>query len=232
MITIVIVVCCLILRGPHISPRLTHSLPTRRSSALAYFGLRLGYEGSWDGLNAGATAACGGGRWSGMAVVNHRQGQAPENRGKVGGEGGARTRPNPQDRDGRSLLAKLVFEPSADQRFRLTVEGNEDSADTDVLTSHGLQSLTRATNFLVTGGDHQTRARVALRHEMDAAGAGFADSLDWQVYRPDSETTQDSVEVRRTAGGAHERREREFHFDQRPSARTSREKGKKGAERV
>src|SRR3546814_20322945 len=49
----------------------------------AYFGLRLGYEGSWDGLNAGATAAFGGGRWSGIAVVNHRQGQAPENRGKV-----------------------------------------------------------------------------------------------------------------------------------------------------
>src|SRR3546814_20990025 len=50
---------------------------------------------------------------------------------------------------------------------------------------------------------------------MDAAGAGFADSLDWQVYRQDSETTQDSVEVRRTAGGANERREREFNFDQR-----------------
>src|SRR3546814_12261566 len=50
---------------------------------------------------------------------------------------------------------------------------------------------------------------------MDAPGAGFADSLDWQVYRQDSETTQDSVEVRRTAGGANERREREFNFDQR-----------------
>src|SRR3546814_8268066 len=169
----------------------------------AYFGLRLGYEGSWAGLNAGATAAFGGGRWSGMAVVNPRQGQAPENRGKVGGDGGARTRPNPQDRDGRSLLAKLVFEPSADQRFRLTVEGNEDSADTDVLTSHGLQSLTRATNFLVTGDDHQTRARVALRHELDAPGAGFAASLDWQVYSQDSETTQDRAQVPPPAGGAH-----------------------------
>src|SRR3546814_8794326 len=46
----------------------------------AYFGLRLGYEGSWDGLNAGATAAYGGGRWSGMAVVNYSQGQAQEDR--------------------------------------------------------------------------------------------------------------------------------------------------------
>lgn len=135
--------------------------------------------------------------------------------GEVGGTGSARTRPNPQERDGRSLLSKLVFAPSADQRLRLTVEGNEDSADTDVLTSYGLQSLTGATNSLVTGDDHQTRARVSLAHEMDAVGAGFADSLDWQVYRQDSETTQDSVEVRRTAGGANERREREFNFDQR-----------------
>jgi hemoglobin/transferrin/lactoferrin receptor protein len=181
----------------------------------AYFGFRLGYEGSWNGLLAGATAAFGGERWSGMAVVNHRQGQEPENMGEVGGTGGARTRPNPQERDGRSLLSKLVFAPSADQRFRLTVEGNEDSADTDVLTSYGLQPLTMATNLQVTGDDHQTRARVSLGHEMDAVGAGFADSLDWQVYRQDSETTQDSVEVRRTAGGANERREREFNFDQR-----------------
>lgn len=181
----------------------------------AYFGLRLGYEGAWDGLLAGATAAFGGERWSGMAVVNHRQGQEPENQGTVGGEGSARTRPNPQDRDGRSLLSKLVFAPSAEQRFRLTVEGNEDAADTDVLTSRGLQGLTGANNLLVTADDHQTRARVSFAHEMDNVGAGFADSLDWQVYRQDSETTQDTIEVRRTAGGTNERREREFNFDQR-----------------
>lgn len=181
----------------------------------AWFGLRFGHEGSRDGLSAGATAAFGGERWSGMVVVNHRQGQEPENQGSVGGEGSARTRPNPQDRDGRSVLAKLVFAPSADQRFRLIVEGSEDSADTRMLTSHGFQSLTRATNLLVTGDDHQTRARVSFGHEMDALDAGFADSLDWQVYRQDSETTQDTVEVRQTFAGANERREREFNFDQR-----------------
>ena len=181
----------------------------------AYFGLRLGYDGSWNGLSAGATAAFGGERWSGMAVVNHRQGQAPENQGTAGGEGSARTRPNPQDRDGRSLLSKLAFASSASQRFLLTVEGNEDGTDTDILTAHGLQPLTGATNLLVTGADRQTRARVSFGHEMDAVGAGFADSLHWQVYRQDSETTQDTVEVRRTARGVNERREREFNFDQR-----------------
>ena len=63
----------------------------------AYFGLKLGYEGSWDGLFGGATAAFGGERWSGLVAVSHRQGKETENQGDVGGEGSARTQPNPQD---------------------------------------------------------------------------------------------------------------------------------------
>ncbi|MDQ2702986.1 MAG: TonB-dependent hemoglobin/transferrin/lactoferrin family receptor [Pseudomonadota bacterium] len=181
----------------------------------SHVGLRLGTESSWNALTAGATAAIGGDRWSGMAVVNHRQGQETENQGDVGGEGATRTRPNPQDRDGRSLLSKLVFAPSADQRFRLTVEGNEQHADTDMLTGRGLQGLTGANNLSLTAHDHQSRARVSFAHEMDATGFAFADSLDWQVYRQDSATVQNTIEVRRTATGRNERREREFDFDQR-----------------
>ena len=97
-----------------------------------------------------------------MVAVSHRQGQETENQGEVGGTGSARTQPNPQERDGRSLLSKLVFAPSADQRFRLTVEGNEDSTETDVLTSRGFQLMTGATNTLVLGDDRQTRARVSF----------------------------------------------------------------------
>ncbi|WP_243708028.1 TonB-dependent hemoglobin/transferrin/lactoferrin family receptor [Luteimonas arsenica] len=182
----------------------------------AYFGIRMGYESDWEGLSGGATAAFGGDRWSGLVAVGHRQGTEPENQGEVGGEGSLRTLPNPQDRDGRSLLAKLVFAPDADQRFRLTVEGNEDSADTEMLTSRGFQALTGATNDRVAARDHQTRARLSFGHEMDAVGAGFADSLDWQVYRQDSETTQHTVEERTLAPPTlADIREREFNFDQR-----------------
>ncbi|HRF83975.1 MAG TPA: TonB-dependent receptor plug domain-containing protein, partial [Pseudoxanthomonas sp.] len=45
----------------------------------AYFGLKFGYEGDWRGLSAGATAAFGGERWSGMAAINRRTGQEPGN---------------------------------------------------------------------------------------------------------------------------------------------------------
>ena len=182
----------------------------------AYFGFRMGYESGWQGLSGGATAAFGGDRWSGLVAVGHRQGQEPENQGEVGGVGRLRTQPNPQERDGRSLLAKLMFAPDAGQRFRLVVEGNEDSADTDMLTSQGVQALTGADNERVTARDHQTRARVSFGHEMDAVGAGFADSLDWQVYRQDSETTQHTVEERSLPAPTFaDIRERTFNFDQR-----------------
>lgn len=183
----------------------------------AYFGFKLGYDGSWDGLFGGATAAFGGERWSGLVAIGHRQGQETENQGEVGGVGSTRTKPNPQERDGRSLLAKLVFAPSDHQRFRLTVEGNEDNTDTDLLTSQGFQTLTGAFNDSVIAEDHQTRARISFTHEMDALDAGLADSFDWQVYRQDSETTQYTREVRSGLAPPtlRDMREREFDFDQR-----------------
>jgi len=181
----------------------------------AYFGFKLGFESDWDGLFGGATAAFGGERWSGMVAVGHRQGQESENQGTVGGTGSLRTRPNPQERDGRSLLAKLVFAPSERQRFRLTVEGNEDAAETDMLTSQGFQALTGATNTRVAAHDKQTRARVSFAHEIDGLD-GFADSIDWQVYRQDSETTQYTIEERTLpAPTLRDVRERTFNFDQR-----------------
>lgn len=181
----------------------------------AYFGLKLGYESENQGLFAGATSAFGGERWSGLVAVSHRQGREPDNQGEVETRDGSRTAPNPQDSDGRSLLTRLVFAPDADQRFRLTVEGNEDEVDTDVLSARGFQPLTGATTLSLLGDDRQTRARVSFAHEMDALDAGFADSLHWQIYRQDSETTQRTDEERLTAAGSPRRREREFNFDQR-----------------
>ncbi|MGH8033364.1 MAG: TonB-dependent hemoglobin/transferrin/lactoferrin family receptor [Luteimonas sp.] len=183
----------------------------------AYFGFKFGYQGDADGLFGGATAAFGGQRWSGLVAVGHRQGQALDNQGDNLSDGDTRTAPNPQHRDGRSLLSKLVYAPDADQRFKLTVEGNEDDTATDARSSLGFSNQTRATTTALTGDDHQTRARVSLAHEIDALDAGIADRLQWQVYRQDSETTQRTREDRTTLTGVRQRRDREFNFDQRLS---------------
>lgn len=182
----------------------------------SYFSVKLGYDGSWNGLFGGATAAFGGERWSGLAVINHRQGQETENMGEAGGTGATRTKANPQERDGRSLLTKLVYAPQQDQRYTLTVEGSEDDTDTDLLSSQGFQSLTRATNTSVIAKDHQSRARVSFAHNWDSIDAAWADHLDWQIYRQDSQTTQYTREDRTLLTTPFQDiREREFDFDQR-----------------
>lgn len=180
----------------------------------AYAGFKLGYQSDWQGLSAGATTAIGGERWSGMVVVSHRQGRETANQGDNHSRDATRTAANPQSRDGRSLLSKLVYTPSLDQQVTLTVEGNEDRAATDVLHLRGIDPRTGATTLRLAGDDLQTRARVSLEHELSGLDGAVADSLTWRAYRQDSETTQDTVEER-IARGQPQRREREFNFDQR-----------------
>lgn len=183
--------------------------------------LRMGTSGEDYGAFGGSSSAFVGERWSGLAVLNRREGRAPRNQGEVGGEGSARTQPNPQSTDQSSLLAKLGFRPDADQRWSLTIEGNEARARTDVLTAR-----TRTTGFGLpvqvrdlTGDDRQTRARVSLSHAWQDLDSAVADRLRWQIYRQDSETTQLTFEERFSLAATGPinptRREREFNFDQR-----------------
>ncbi|WP_349657069.1 TonB-dependent hemoglobin/transferrin/lactoferrin family receptor [Xanthomonas sp. 10-10] len=178
----------------------------------SYVGLKFGYEGDWNGLFAGATAAFGGDRWSGMVAVAHRQGQEAQNQGDNRSRDFTRTAANPQRIDGRSVLTKLVYAPSTQQRFKLTVEGNEDYGSIEALTGIDPRVATPSLRILSQDGrDHQTRTRVSLRHELDALDAALADDLQWQLYRQDSESLQRTDELR----GNNTRRHNEHNFDQR-----------------
>ena len=178
----------------------------------SYVGLKFGYEGDWNGLFAGATGAFGGERWSGMVAVSHRQGQEAQNQGDNRARNYTRTAPNPQQVDGRSVLGKLVYAPNAQQRFKLTVEGNEDYGRIEALSGIDARSPSASQRILSQDGrDHQTRARVSLRHELDALDTALADDLFWQLYRQDSASLQRTDELR----GNNTRRHNEHHFDQR-----------------
>ncbi|RFF49542.1 TonB-dependent hemoglobin/transferrin/lactoferrin family receptor [Xanthomonas campestris] len=178
----------------------------------SYVGLKFGYEGDWNGLFAGATGAFGGERWSGMVAVSHRQGQEAQNQGDNRARNYTRTAPNPQQVDGRSVLGKLVYAPNAQQRFKLTLEGNEDDGRIEALSGIDARSPSASQRILSQDGrDHQTRARVSLRHELDALDTALADDLFWQLYRQDSASLQRTDELR----GNNTRRHNEHHFDQR-----------------
>lgn len=183
--------------------------------------LRMGYSGEDFGAFGGASAAFVGERWSGLAVLHRREGREPRNQGEDASDGAARTRSNPQDSAQSSLLAKLGFAPHADQRWTLSVEGNEARALTDVrtarTTSSGFGLPVRVIDL--QGDDRQTRARISLRHVWSELDSVVADGLRWQVHRQDSETTQRTFEERVSLAAAGPinptRREREFNFDQR-----------------
>lgn len=183
--------------------------------------LRMGYSGEDFGAFGGASAAFVGERWSGLAVLHRREGREPRNQGEDASDGAARTRSNPQDSAQGSMLAKLGFAPQADQRWTLTVEGNEGRALTDVrsarTTTSGFGLPVRVLDL--QGDDRQTRARVSLRHAWSELHSTVADRLRWQVYRQDSETTQRTFEERVSLAATGPinptRREREFNFDQR-----------------
>ncbi|WP_115000363.1 TonB-dependent hemoglobin/transferrin/lactoferrin family receptor [Xanthomonas campestris] len=178
----------------------------------SYVGLKFGYEGDWNGLFAGATGAFGGERWSGMVAVSHRQGQEAQNQGDNRARNYTRTAPNPQQVDGRSVLGKLEYAPNAQQGFKLTVEGNEDDGRIEALSGIDARSPSASQRILSQDGrDHQTRARVSLRHELDALDTALADDLFWQLYRQDSASLQRTDELR----GNTTRRHNEHHFDQR-----------------
>lgn len=179
-----------------------------------HVGLRLGYDSAWNGLSAHTTWAAGGERWSGLVAVGRRQGQAQENQGTDRSDGALRTAPNPEEREGGSLLAKLVYAPDDRRRLRLTVDAGSDRSRTDARSARGFQSLTHATVTDLQGDDRRRRTRASVQYEMDALDGVLADRLSVQAYRQDSRTEQRTDEHRIASGGVAQRRERRFLFEQ------------------
>lgn len=193
--------------------------------APVYVGLKTGWRGEDDSAYATATHAWSGERVSTLLVATRRDGQERDNQGDNDVNGSARTTPNPQSTGGGNVLAKFVLAPDDDQRLRLSIDGNESTARTDVFSSLGPVFLggpsPSANTLSLAGDDRQTRARIALEHTFSNLAWAIADSGRWQAYRQDSETTQDTREERQSlAGGvpgAITLRQRQFNFDQRVS---------------
>lgn len=184
-----------------------------RTGRSVYAGTKFGYAGANNGRFAGGTLAVGRGHWSALLVAGKRRADAGANQGDNAGDGEMRTAPNPRHSTGNNVLGKLVYTANADQRLRLTVEGNADRTDTDMRSAIGYQPRTQADTLGMTGLDRQRRTRVSLDHTMDAVDGALADRLHWQVYRQRSVTGQHTDEYRTLAGEA-QRRQRVFDFSQ------------------
>jgi hemoglobin/transferrin/lactoferrin receptor protein len=181
----------------------------------AYLSLKGGYASDDDSGFGGFTTAFGGEMLSALFAISHRSGHELDNQGDNGALDSTRTEPNPQDTEYDSLLAKLVLAPDNDHRVELAYEQNRARTLTDVISARRDtplgSSIIRTTGL--AGDDRQDRSRLALDYVID--DLGFLDTLELEAWNQSSNTSQESLEQRRTitAAGAVTPVERFRHFD-------------------
>lgn len=172
--------------------------------------LKAGYASADEG--AGATAVLAGrrGAWSAMLAYGYREANEQETHGTDDSANTDRTQANPQDFLTRSLLGKLVFEPAANNRLRITAEHFDRGVTTDVLSGIAKPPLTATSVLRLKAADETKRDRIMLDQRWDPA-AGRVDRVAWAAYWQESTTVQFTAEDRNTAAD----RTRRNTFDNR-----------------
>lgn len=138
--------------------------------------VRAAYSSSDNEFAEIAILAGQSGDWSAMAALTRRDFQEQDNKGTVGGLGGARTLPNPQDGRSNAALARIVYDPASGHKLRLTGEYLDTRLFTEGLTGRS------ATVELLEAVDTSKRTRASFDWSWEGDGAiNFArTALYWQ----------------------------------------------------
>ncbi|MBX3725873.1 MAG: TonB-dependent hemoglobin/transferrin/lactoferrin family receptor [Xanthomonadales bacterium] len=185
-----------------------------------HLGAKLGWHGVDHGRQAGFTAALGDDRLGFLLGFAHRQGSENRNQGQAGGEGPARTRPNPQAWETDSALAKVVWRPAPAHRLAWAFEAGQGRTLTEVLSARTRTASPAAlTEVLALAGDDRrarTRNSLAWLYQPED---GWFDSVEASVHAQRGRTSQETLEQRRstvlaTGVSTPQQRWRRFEFDQ------------------
>lgn len=166
----------------------------------------LGWRSESQGLTAGAALAGKASdqlQW--LFSLNGDWSDETENMGTVGGTGLKRTRANPEDIRRNSVLAKLVFQPNADQTHVFTAERRSQSTQVN-----NLHDFANGTTKSHTDDSDSTRNRVSLKSDF-RLNAAAADQLTGYLAWQDSSNTQ-QLNVDTTTMGL---RVRDHSYDER-----------------
>ena len=164
-----------------------------------YLGGKTTWDSRADDVGANLTVAGGGERVQASMFASLNRGGEIGNKGTVDTRDETRTAPNPQDVDGRQVLAKLVFNASPGSRFRTTAELYDTRVETEWLSNNRLLDFVRF-SYLIDGSaalDTQRRQRLSLDHTLAERGL---DLLSWQVWGQLNDTAQVVDEARVTSG--------------------------------
>ncbi|MBL8556869.1 MAG: TonB-dependent hemoglobin/transferrin/lactoferrin family receptor [Phenylobacterium sp.] len=158
-----------------------------------------GFAASADD-SAGATAVLAGrqGQVSAMVAYTYREADETETQGKNDSANTDRTTANPQSFLSRSVLGKLVFDISDDNRIRLTAEHFDRGVKADVLSGIAKPPLAATSVLRLKAADETGRDRVALDQRW-TIGAGPVERVSWTAYWQKSTTVQFTAEDRNTA---------------------------------
>ena len=153
------------------------------------------YAAADDSIGGTGVIAGREGRWSGMLAYTYRAGHEQETRGTNDAANTDRTTANPQDLLTRSVLGKLVFEPSDTNRIRLTAEHYDRDVNSEVLSGIAKPPLAASSVLRLKADDETERNRIALDQRVDLEG-GAIDRLIWSAYLQASQTVQFTAEDR------------------------------------
>jgi len=164
---------------------------------------RLAYSSADDSIAAGVTAAADFGAFSGLVAYTRREGHETENQGENNALDSRRTAPNPQDVTSNAILARLVFEPNAQHRVRLTADYSDREVVTEAYTARAIPPTPPATYAATAvidldGLDESDRSRVALDYTFENEG-GVLDRVFAAAYYQESWLRQFTYEDRFTA---------------------------------
>ena len=162
-----------------------------------------GAKTTWDSragdVGVNLTLAGGGDRVQASVFTSLNRGREIGNKGTVDTRDETRTAPNPQDVEGRQILAKLVFNVSPGNRWRTTAEVYGSRVETDWLSNNRLLDFVRFAYLINDSAavDTQKRQRLSLDHTLADRGL---DLLSWRLYGQFNDTAQVVDEDRMTSG--------------------------------
>lgn len=158
---------------------------------------KVSYAGANDSWAKGLVVAGQSDTWSSMIAYTRRDGHEQETHGTNGAANTSRTKADPQDVVSNALLAKLIYRPADGQRLRLTLDHDDNSTDTNVLSAIALPPLSSTSTIGLLAHDTSRRTRASLDYRY--RGAGFIDGVDAVVFAQSSKTGQYGWEDRNTA---------------------------------
>ncbi|QOT76491.1 TonB-dependent hemoglobin/transferrin/lactoferrin family receptor [Cupriavidus basilensis] len=156
---------------------------------------------SWNGIDRsfGQTAGVAGGNETikGLFMYAHRKGHEVQSMGGNDTTSTGRTKANPQNSETNAWLGKIVLDPAAGHRLKLTYEHRDNDTFTDIRRlSTALPRVTSA-----NGTEDLSRNRVSLDYEWKPASR-VIDRLSASVFYQESESNTVTNQVRsRTSSG-------------------------------